>query len=110
MAVVTQLFPWARWQLYLQYPKGKRIQVWDCQQRLWIERLALKKTGQYPDGLGWLLLRHAEEKARIASGLQHYSSHALRILFHRLAIIFFSAEQVQTWASAGQDSAGDSSA
>ncbi len=110
MAVVTQLFPWARWQLYLQYPKGKRIQAWDCQQRLWIERLALKKTGPYPDGLGWLLLRHAEEEARVASGLQHYSSHALRILFHRLAIIFFSAEQVQTWASAGQDSAGDSSA
>ncbi|WP_409421699.1 hypothetical protein ABHF91_01290 [Pseudaeromonas sp. ZJS20] len=110
MAVVTQLCPWARWQLYLQYPKGKRIQAWDCQQRLWIERMVLKKAGPYPDGLGWLLLRHAEEEARVASGLQRYSSHALRILFHRLAIIFFSAEQVQTWASAGQDSAGDASA
>ncbi len=99
MAVVTQLFPWERWQLYLQYPRGKKLEGWDCQRRLWIERRTLKKVGPYPDGLALLLLRHADEDARVARGVLRYSSHALRILFHRLAIILFDANQIRQWQS-----------
>lgn len=59
--------------------------------------MALKKQAQFPEGLGWLFLRHAQEDKHTKRGLSRYSSHSLRILFHRLAIILFSAKQIGQW-------------
>jgi len=97
MDVVSQLFPWRRWQLLLQYPKGQRLSGWNDHPELNIKREPLKKMAQFPDGLGWLFLRHVQEDKHINRGLSRYSSHSLRILFHRLAIILFPAEQIRQW-------------
>jgi integrase len=97
MAVVSQLFPWDRWQLLLQYPRNQRLSSWNCHPDLSIKREPLKKQAQFPEGLGWLFLRHAREDIHISRGLSRYSSHSLRILFHRLAIVLFPTEQIRRW-------------
>ena len=97
MTVASQLFPWKRWQLLLQYPTRQRLAGWNCHPELSINRVALKKQAQFPEGLGWLFLRHAQEDKHTKRGLSRYSSHSLRILFHRLAIILFSAKQIGQW-------------
>jgi hypothetical protein len=43
MAVVSQLFPWDRWQLLLQYPRNQRLSSWNCHPDLSIKREPLKK-------------------------------------------------------------------
>lgn len=97
MAVVSQLFPWKRWHLLLQFPKSKRLVGWNCNPELLINREQLKKEAQFPEGIGLLFLRHAQEDKRTERGISRYSSHSLRILFHRLAIILFSAQQIRQW-------------
>ncbi|WP_168195172.1 hypothetical protein [Shewanella sp. SNU WT4] len=97
MQVVSQLFPWRRWQLLLQYPKDKRLTHWNMHKELVIDRLALKRQEPFPEGLGYLYLRHAKEEQLIQRGLNRYSSHSLRILFHRLAIILFNPENIKQW-------------
>ena len=97
MAVASELFPWKRWQLLLQYPKKQRLSGWNDHQDLIIKRGSLRKLEQFPEGLGWLYLRHAEEHKHLDRGLSRYSSHSLKILFHRLAIVLFSAEQIRQW-------------
>ncbi|WP_350996485.1 site-specific integrase [Shewanella sp. TB7-MNA-CIBAN-0143] len=97
MAVVSQLLPWKRWRLKLHYPKGKMLSEWKCHDKLQINVKVLRKIQQFPDGLGILLLRHTNEKKRIAQGLEHYSSHSLRYVFHRLAIILFTASEIKRW-------------
>jgi len=97
MTVVSELFPWKRWQLLLQYPRKQRLSGWNCHQDLTIKREPLRKLEQFPEGLGWLYLRHAQEHKHLDRGLSRYSSHSLKILFHRLAIILFSAEQIRQW-------------
>ncbi|GEM_PF-1149714 len=99
MTVVSELFPWKRWQLLLQYPRKQRLSGWNCHQDLTIKREPLRKLEQFPEGLGWLFLRHAQEHKHLDRGLSRYSSHSLKILFHRLAIILFPAEQIRQWQS-----------
>lgn len=99
MHVVSQFYPWKRWQLLLQYPETHRLSGWNCHPDLLIKRCALKKQAQFPDGLAWLFLRHAKEEKHLKRGLSRYSSHSLKILFHRLAIILFPATKIRKWLS-----------
>ena len=98
MHVVSQLYPWKRWQLLLQYPESHRLTGWNVHPELLIKRYSLKKQAQFPDGLAWLLLRHPKEEKHLKRGLSRYSSHSLKILFHRLAIILFPASQIREWS------------
>ncbi|MFB9940469.1 tyrosine-type recombinase/integrase [Shewanella indica] len=101
MALVSQLFPWERWALELRYPYGKKMSGWRCHQLLKITRYTLKKVNQYPEGSGYLYLRHRDEQHRIINDKYHrlsrYSSPSLQVLFHRLAIILFTDEGIKAW-------------
>jgi integrase len=97
MSLASKLFPWRRWHILLQYPYKKKVIGWCCHPELMIYRKVLKKTAQYQSGMARLYLRHSKENERRQSNQSRYSSHSLRILFHRLAIIFFNAKQIQQW-------------
>lgn len=101
MALASQLFPWQRWHLKLRSQYGKPMTPWRCHQLLKITRYTLKKINEYPEGVGALFLRHANEQKHIKSKegkeISQYSSPALQTLFHRLAIILFKAEQIRQW-------------
>ncbi|EKT4489477.1 site-specific integrase [Shewanella algae] len=101
MRFVSQLFPWQRWHLRLRSQFGQPTTRWRPHHHLEITRYTLTKAGEYPDGVGLLFLRHANEqqyiKSRGGAKISQYCSPALQTLFHRLAIILFNAEQIRKW-------------
>lgn len=101
MRLVSQLFPWQRWHLRLRSQYGQPTTRWRPHHHLEITHYTLKKAGEYPDGVGLLFLRHANEqqyiKSRGGAKISQYCSPALQTLFHRLAIILFNAEKISKW-------------
>ncbi len=97
MRLASRLLGWERWHLLLQTPEGQHIDGWQSSPKMHINRTPLKKSAQFPEGLAWLYLRHAAEQDRIVRGINQYSSHSVRILFHRLAIILFKPETIREW-------------
>ncbi|ART82289.1 hypothetical protein CBP31_06320 [Oceanisphaera profunda] len=57
----------------------------------------MKQQARFSKGSGWLNLRHREEEQRRNDDKSSYSSHSLRILLHRLAIILFTADEIASW-------------
>ncbi len=97
MPIASQLYPWHRWKLLLQMPPEQTVSDWSCSSHMKIETFPLKRVAQHPNGLARLFLRHAEEDKYMEKGLSQFSSQALNVLLHRLAIIFFTPNQIQSW-------------
>ena len=110
MRLMLLLFSVRRWRLELQLPSGqeKKIQeMWFIRQRLKTEIMPLRKVNQYPNGLAVLYLNAPEAKKTVStaakelpvknSELAQKSTSTLRYLFHRLAILLFTAEEIRHW-------------
>lgn len=97
MATASHIYPWHRWKLLLQMPPEQTVSDWFCSPHMKIETFPLKRVAQHPNGLARLFLRHAEEDKYMEKGLSQFSSQALNVLLHRLAIIFFTPNQIQSW-------------
>lgn len=97
MALATRLFPWPRWHLVLKLAKGQQDPGWQCDPKLSVHRSVLRKVYTFPQGYACLYLRHAKEDERKKDGQNRYSSQSMRVLFHRLAIILFQAEEIHQW-------------
>jgi integrase len=96
MAIACQLFDWPRWRFSLRYTNKKIIKQWCCDS-LAIQESPMKQQARFSQGSGWLNLRHQEEEQRRNDDQSSYSSHSLRILLHRLAIILFTADEIASW-------------
>ncbi|WP_319781756.1 tyrosine-type recombinase/integrase [Oceanisphaera sp. IT1-181] len=96
MVIASQIFDWSRWQLSLSYTDKKIIKQWQCGS-LQIKLQPMKQNARFHQGSGWLNLRHREETQRREADKLSYSSHSLRIMLHRLAIILFTADEIATW-------------
>lgn len=98
MENASKIFPWKRWHLKVQSPDGGDITQWNCNNKLSISTTPLLKRTASPVGTSFLYLRHKNEKKKTQlTGYQQYSSATLRILTHRLAIIFFDKKEIQDW-------------
>ena len=97
MTIASQLYPWHRWKILLQMPPEQTVSDWACSPHMKTETLPLKRVAQHPKGLARLFLRHVEEEKYMEKGLSQFSSQALNVLLHRLAIIFFTPNQIQAW-------------
>ncbi len=110
MQLMLQLFSVRRWRLELQLPpeQEKKLKAaWFIRQRLKTEITPLRKTNQYPNGLAFLYLNAPEAKKTMStaakeppvknSELAQKSTSTLRYLFHRLAILLFTAEEIRHW-------------
>lgn len=97
MATAIKLYPWHRWKVLLQMPPEQTVSDWSCSPHMKIQTFPLKRIAQHPNGLARLFLRHTEEDKYIEKGLSQFSSQALNVLLHRLAIIFFTPNQIQAW-------------
>lgn len=93
MAFVSKLYPWTEWQLTLHIPQEKPAKRWYLHQELTIERQSLRKVKQFPQGYGYLHLRHPKEAPR----QKGHSSLLIRYLFHRFAIILFNESSIRRW-------------
>ena len=96
MAVASQLFDWPRWRLQLRHTDKNIIKRWQCGP-LNIQPYRMKQKARFEQGSGWLTLRHQEEADRKEPDKTGYASHSLRIVLHRLAIIFFRANELTLW-------------
>ncbi len=98
MDIAQQIFPWKKWQLHVQLPRGRDDSDWNCHHKLMTRTSTLKKSGHYPYGLGFLFLRHRNEKKKNKSNLfAQYSSSSLRTVAHRLAILLFDHTEILAW-------------
>ena len=106
MQLILQLFSVRRWRLELQAPVNDehRLQeLWFVRQRLKIEIKPLRKTNQYPNGLAMLYLNAPVDSTKdakrkdISTSDPERNTSTLRYFFHRLAILFFSAEEIRLW-------------
>ncbi len=110
MRLMLLLFSVRRWRLELQLPSDqeKKIQeMWFIRQRLKTEIMPLRKVNQYPNGLAVLYLSAPEAKKMVStaakeppvknSELAQKSTSTLRYLFHRLAILLFTAGEIRHW-------------
>ena len=110
MRLMLQLFSVRRWRLELQLPSDqeKKIQdLWFLRQRLKTGITPLRKTNQYPNGLAFLYLNAPETKKTVSTVAKEppvkdpkptqKSTSTLRYLFHRLAILLFTAEEIRHW-------------
>lgn len=101
MVIASQIFDWSRWRLSLRYTNKKIVKQWQCDS-LKIQLHPMKQHARFNQGSGWLNLRHLEEDERREGDKLNYSSHSLRILLHRLAIILFTAEEINAWQAADE--------
>ena len=101
MAIASQVFDEKRWRLSLRYTDQQITQQWQCGS-VEIVCYPMKQQARFSQGSGWLQLRHREEKKRQEADKLGYSSHSLRILLHRLAIILFTADEISTWQAADE--------
>lgn len=101
MVIASQIFDWSRWRLSLRYTNKKIVKQWLCGS-LKIQLHPMKQHARFNQGSGWLNLRHLEEDARREDDKLNYSSHSLRILLHRLAIILFTADEISAWQAADE--------
>ena len=98
--VACALFPSTRWRLLLRYSDENAIKNWEYK-AVEIQAFQKQQEGRFLQGSGWLVLKHKNEIKRSNSAKQsRYSSHSLRILFHRLAIVMFKAKDIKKWENA----------
>lgn len=96
MAVVSAIYPWPRWQLLVKAASHEAISEWRCG-RLSIQQELTKQQRRFKQGVGTLKLRHVNETSRREAEKAGYASNCLRTLFHRLAIVLFTAEEIGKW-------------
>lgn len=110
MQFMLMLFSVRRWKLELQVPAGdeERLrELWFVRQRLKTNMKPLRKVNQYPNGLAILYLNALVASKKDAEGKVipspeqqppiERSTHTLRYFFHRLAILYFTANEVHQW-------------
>lgn len=93
MAIVSAIYPWPRWQLLVKAASHEAISEWRCG-RLSIQQELMKQQRRFKQGVGTLKLRHVNETSRREAEKAGYASNCLRTLFHRLAIVLFTAEEI----------------
>ncbi len=98
MALVSQMIAWSRWHLELKSTDRSALDAWRLES-LKMTHKPMKQQGRFQHGVGILKLRHPEEKQRTEKGKSGYSSSTLVTLFHRLAIILFTPEEILSWQS-----------
>lgn len=96
MAVASAIFPWSRWLLQVKIASIETLSAWRCKP-LTVQSKLMKQQGRFRHGAGLLKLRHVNETSRRERGKAGYSSDCLRTLFHRLAIVLFTAEEIDEW-------------
>ncbi|MBO1520697.1 hypothetical protein [Oceanisphaera pacifica] len=102
MTTASQVFDEKRWRLSLRYTDQQVTQQWQYGS-MEILGYPMKQQARFNQGSGWLQLRHREEEKRQETGKLGYSSHSLRILLHRLAIILFTADEISAWQTSDED-------
>lgn len=96
MDLVSQIIDWPRWHLELKSTSHSALNTWRIKP-LKVTHKPMTQQGRFQHGVGILRLRHPEEKQRTEDGKAGYSSPTLVTLFHRLAIILFTQEEILSW-------------
>ncbi|NLY16790.1 MAG: site-specific integrase [Gammaproteobacteria bacterium] len=106
MELVAQIIAWPRWHLELKSTDCAALNMWRINP-LKVVHKPMKQQGRFLHGVGTLRLRHPEEKQRTEEGKKGYSSSTLLTLFHRLAIVLFTPEQISAWENNSDENLED---